>query len=147
VTKKYRRHYECPTEFALDVLGGKWKTVILAYLCERPMRYSELRLLLPKLSDKVLSDRLRDVAAAGLVDRRRSTTAHNVEFYALTKRGESLRTVLQGLYAWGNGHAQSFGVDVGSPLERLRENTKLRSGDGASKGRGMRVKAQHAQQR
>jgi DNA-binding HxlR family transcriptional regulator len=147
VTKKYRRHYECPTEFAMDVLGGKWKTVILAYLCERPMRYSELRLLLPKLSDKVLSDRLRELAAAALVDRRKSTTAHNVEIYALSKRGESLRIILKGLYAWGKAHAKSFGVDVGEPLERLRENTQLRSGDGTSKGRRTQMKARHSRQR
>jgi DNA-binding HxlR family transcriptional regulator len=122
--KKYRRNYGCPTEFAVDVLSGKWKTVILAYLHVRPMRYSELRTLLPTLSDKVLTDRLRDVVSAGLVVRRKSTTAARAELYALSERGESLGTVLSGLYAWGNRHAKTFGVHVGAPLQRLRENGK-----------------------
>jgi DNA-binding HxlR family transcriptional regulator len=118
VQKKYRRNYECPTEFAMDVLGGKWKTVILAFLKERPMRYSELRTLLPKLSDKVLTDRLRDVVGAGLVVRRKSPTAPGIDRYALTKRGESLRPVLSELYAWGTRHAKTFKVHVGAPMTR-----------------------------
>src|SRR5882762_11815271 len=77
----------------MDVLSGKWKTVILAYLHERPMRYSELRSLLPKLSDKVLTDRLRDVLNAGLVVRRKSTTTAGADLYVLSERGDSLRTI------------------------------------------------------
>jgi DNA-binding HxlR family transcriptional regulator len=133
VQKKYRRNYGCPTEFAVDVLSGKWKTVILAYLHVRPMRYSELRTLLPTLSDKVLTDRLRDVVSAGLVVRRKSTTAARAELYALSERGESLGTVLSGLYAWGNLHAKTFGVHVGAPLQRLRENAKVRATDRSSR--------------
>ena len=53
----------------------------------RPMRYSELRTLLPTLSDKVLTDRLRDVVSAGLVVRRKSTTAARAELYALSEQG------------------------------------------------------------
>ncbi len=119
--KKYQRNYGCPTEFAVDVLSGKWKTVILAYLHVRPMRYSELRKLLPKLSDKVLTDRLRDMVSAGLVVRRKATAAARAEFYALSERGESLGPVLSRLYAWGHFHAKTFGVHVGAPLRRLRE--------------------------
>jgi DNA-binding HxlR family transcriptional regulator len=101
----------------MEVLGGKWKTVILAYLKERPMRYSELRTLLPKLSDKVLTDRLRDLVHAGLVMQRRAARS---DFYLLSERGESLRAILSGLYAWGLLHAKTFGVRVAAPLERLR---------------------------
>ena len=125
--KKYQRNYGCPTEFAVDVLSGKWKTVILAYLHVRPMRYSELHTLLPKLSDKVLTDRLRDMVSAGLVVRRKSTTAARAELYALSERGESLDPVLSGLYAWGRSHAKTFGVYVGAPLQRLRESAKVRA--------------------
>jgi DNA-binding HxlR family transcriptional regulator len=99
----------------------------------RPMRYSELRALLPTLSDKVLTDRLRDVVSAGLVVRRKSTTAARAELYALSERGESLGTVLSGLYAWGTLHAKTFGVHVGAPLQRLRENAKVRATDRSSR--------------
>ena len=59
------KSFNCPTEFTLQVLGGKWKTVILCYLKVRPLRYAELRKLIPKLSDKMLSQRLRDLTDAG----------------------------------------------------------------------------------
>ncbi|TIT77644.1 MAG: helix-turn-helix transcriptional regulator, partial [Mesorhizobium sp.] len=49
------RLYGCPVEFALDALGGKWKTVILARIKEQPLRYSELRRMTPSLSDKMLT--------------------------------------------------------------------------------------------
>ena len=61
------KSFNCPTEFTLQVLGGKWKTVILCYLKVRPLRYAELRKLIPKLSDKMLSQRLRELTDAGLV--------------------------------------------------------------------------------
>jgi DNA-binding HxlR family transcriptional regulator len=60
MTKPLPKTFNCPTEFALTVLGGKWKTIILAYLSERPCHYSELRQLLSGLSDKVLTERLKD---------------------------------------------------------------------------------------
>jgi DNA-binding HxlR family transcriptional regulator len=134
VQKKYRRNYECPTEFAMDVLSGKWKTVILAYLHAQPMRYTELRALLPKLSDKVLSDRLRDLVNAGLVTRRPSATAAGAGQYALSERGGSLGTILSGLYAWGKLHAAVFGVHVGAPLERLQPTASDRRSKGSPRG-------------
>ncbi len=47
--------YGCGVEFALSLLGGKWKTVLLAHLKERPRRYGELRVLVPAISDKMLT--------------------------------------------------------------------------------------------
>lgn len=74
---------------------------------------------MPKLSDKVLADRLRDLVSAGLVVRRKSTTVAGADRYALSERGESLRPLLTGLYTWGSRHAKSFGVRVGAPITRL----------------------------
>lgn len=116
MSRPLARRYNCPTEFALSVLGGKWKTIILAYLSERPCHYAELRQLLPGLSDKVLSERLHDLVAAGLVARGQGTRRRP---YALTARGATLTPILKDLYAWGSRHARTFGVEVGNPLQRL----------------------------
>jgi len=59
--RKTKRKYGCPVEFSIDQLSGKWKTVILSRLKIRPMRYGELRHDIPQLSDKVLTERLRDL--------------------------------------------------------------------------------------
>jgi DNA-binding HxlR family transcriptional regulator len=99
------------------VLGGKWKTVILCYLKQRPCRYSELRRLMPKVSDKVLTERLRDLTGSGLITRRGGASDKAV--YVLTPRGRSLGALLTALYGWGIAQAPTFGVEVGQPLKML----------------------------
>lgn len=117
--KRLASYFHCPTEFTLAVLDGKWKTVILCYLKERPCRYTELRRLVPRLSDKMLAERLRDLTRAGLVVRRPVGLLNRMQTYALTDKGRSLETVLQHLYAWGVENANPFGVRVGEPLQEL----------------------------
>jgi|SRR5450631_3078102 len=119
MTRPLAATFNCPTEFALTVLGGKWKTIILAYLTERPCHYGELRQLLPGLSDKVLTERLKDLQSSGLVSRANKSSSKTRAPYVLTPRGVTLRPVLMDLYAWGNKHANSFGVNVGNPLKKL----------------------------
>jgi DNA-binding HxlR family transcriptional regulator len=92
-------------EFAVLVLGGKWKTVLLAHLKEAPRRYGDLRRLTPRLSDKVLTQRLEELQALGLVER-------SAGDYRLTPAGDSLRPVLQSLYDWGVAKSADFGVAV-----------------------------------
>ena len=118
--KKLAKVFNCPTEFTLAVLGGKWKTVILCYLKLRPFRYSELRVLHPNLSDKMLTERLQDLIDVGLVARRKSTGGKNIATYSLTERGRSLGSLLQELYGWGETQAAAFGVKVDFPLVRLK---------------------------
>lgn len=116
--KRLATYFHCPTEFTLAVLGGKWKTVILSYLKERPCRYAELRRLVPPLSDKMLSERLRDLTRSGLVARQ-APTRGGTHTYFLTEKGRCLSELLQHLYAWGVRNSDTFGVRVGAPLKEL----------------------------
>ena len=118
MTKPLPTDFNCPTEFALAVLGGKWKTIILAYLSERPCHYGELRQLLPGLSDKVLTERLKDLQQSGLVARSKVAVSKSRLPYTLTDRGATLTPILTDLYAWGSVRS-SFGVRVGNPLLKL----------------------------
>jgi DNA-binding HxlR family transcriptional regulator len=103
------RDYGCPVEFTVDALGGKWKTVILARLKQAPMRFGELRALIPTLSDKMLSERLRDIVALGLAE---THEEGGVSRYRLTPRGASLQPVLQALYDWGSVNAGPMGAHL-----------------------------------
>ncbi len=107
------KHFGCPTEFTLQLLGGKWKTVILCYLKEGALRYAELRALMPRLSDKVLTERLKELEASGLIERGVTPVGR----YRLTSRGEALRSVLTAIYQWGDRHAAAFGVKCDNPLK------------------------------
>lgn len=102
------RLYGCPVEFALDALGGKWKTVIIARIKQGPLRYSELRRLIPSLSDKMLTQRLADLVEIGFVALEMSPDGK--ARYALTGRGRDLAEALQALYDWGSEHGRAEGV-------------------------------------
>ena len=109
--KRLAKRYGCAVELSLEILGGKWKPVILARLKERPCRYSELRRLIPSLSTKMLTERLRDLEVQGLVERRGvSGRPHSV--YRLTSRAESLKPVLQALHDWGSKAAAELRVQI-----------------------------------
>jgi len=102
------RLYGCPVEFALDALGGKWKTVILARIKEAPMRYSDLRRLIPSLSDKMLTQRLADLIEVGFIATEKG--GDGKDRYVVTERGRQLASTLQALYDWGCENGPSFGV-------------------------------------
>ncbi len=102
----------CPVELALDILSGKWKSVLLAHLKDGSLRYSELRLRIPSLSDKILTERLRDLEQRGLVSRRKIAGPPSHWVYELTESGQSLRPVLEALYAWGETAAPTLGVKI-----------------------------------
>jgi len=108
--KRLPRHVGCPTELALEVLGGKWKTVILARLKEGPLRYGELRRQIPRLSDKMLTQCLQGLQERGLVGHDAATGDR--ARYALTALGHSLGPALQQLYDWGESQAGALGVTI-----------------------------------
>jgi len=109
--RKLRSDFGCPVEFAVELIGGKWKTVILSWLKEAPHRYSELRQRIPGLSDKVLTQRLKDLEGLGFV--KRSPAGRSGGYvYELTDLGKSLRPVLDALYAWGETVAARRGQRI-----------------------------------
>ena len=61
--------YNCPVEVTLDVIGGKWKTVILRYLSERTLRYSQLQQVMPNITQRILTLQLRELEEDGLIAR------------------------------------------------------------------------------
>jgi DNA-binding HxlR family transcriptional regulator len=110
--KRLPSTFGCPVELTLEVLAGKWKPVILAHLKQGRLRYGELRSRVPKLSDKVLTERLRDLEEQGLVRHRNVDGDRTYSVYELTDRGKSLGPVLDALYAWGETAAPDLGVKV-----------------------------------
>jgi DNA-binding HxlR family transcriptional regulator len=122
MAKGLPKSFECATAFTVAVLGGKWKTLILHHLTQRPCRFSELRRLTPALSDKVLTERLRELQSLGLIAHRPDSPDKNSGTYALAARGQSLCEVLDTLYHWGHDHAAEFRVELGEPLKLVDRN-------------------------
>jgi DNA-binding HxlR family transcriptional regulator len=112
MTQEFKRKFSCGVEFTLEIIGGKWKPVILAHLKEGALRYGELRARIPALSDKMLTQRLKDLEQAGLVRHRKSGGRGAPSRYELTARAQSLRPALQVLNDWGVRLADEVGARV-----------------------------------
>lgn len=106
------RTFGCGVELALEILGGKWKPVILAKLTGGALRYAELRARIPALSDKVLTQRLNDLSELGLVVRHKRGGRGAPSSYQLTERALSLAPALEALYAWGEQIAKEVGAVI-----------------------------------
>lgn len=103
-----KQTFNCPVELALEVLGGKWRVVILAHVKAGPLRYAELRRRIPRMSEKMLSQRLRELVSTGLLQQQRGA-------YCLTARGNRARAALGALHAWGSTLESELGVRIHPP--------------------------------
>jgi DNA-binding HxlR family transcriptional regulator len=102
-----KQTFTCPVELALHVLGGKWRAVILAHVKEGALRYSDLRRRIPRMSEKMLTQRLRELVKTGLLSQRAGN-------YRLTARGERARAALEALHTWGQSLVPELGVRIES---------------------------------
>jgi DNA-binding HxlR family transcriptional regulator len=95
---------ECPVSATLEVIGGKWKPLILWALKQGPHRFNELRRKVPGASQKVLTEQLRQLERSGIIERRvlPGTRAHTE--YRLSPYGVTLRPALTALAQWGARH-------------------------------------------
>ena len=102
-------HFNCGIGPAFHVIGGKWKAVILWELHAQARRFGELRRLVPGISEKMLIQQLRELAADGLVNRvEKNAVPPHVE-YSLTPLGKSLNKALGPLADWGAAYEEKRG--------------------------------------
>ena len=100
----------CPITDALDVLGGKWKIVVLARLGQHDtLRFSALQKLIPGVTQKMLTQQLRELEECGLVARRIYAEVPPRVEYRLTTHGATLRPLLEALKEWGKLHRLVLG--------------------------------------
>jgi DNA-binding HxlR family transcriptional regulator len=99
------RHSECPVTTAIAVIAGKWKPTILCEIRDGARRFSDLRRDIAGISEKVLSQHLRDLEADGIVARREfHEGAVLATEYAFTEYGRTLIPALNALAEWGLKH-------------------------------------------
>lgn len=94
---------QCPIEGLLDLIGGRWKPVILWWLVasDEPLRFKDLRIKIPRISQKILTQQLRELERDGFI--KRMTYPKRVE-YSLTPFGKKLWPVLRTLDSWARKH-------------------------------------------
>lgn len=91
----------CPVELLLNIIGGKWKGVILFHLLNKTLRFNELKRLLPNITQRMLTNQLRELEADGLVFRQVYAQVPPRVEYSLTAKGQSLGPIILAMEQWG----------------------------------------------
>jgi DNA-binding HxlR family transcriptional regulator len=100
---------DCPLTAALAAMGGRWKLIIIYWLAESPKHFLALRRLMPAISQKVLTEQLRELIADDIVQRERTGRAPAPVVYSLTDYGRSVLPIAESVRQWGRGHIERFG--------------------------------------
>jgi DNA-binding HxlR family transcriptional regulator len=122
------KDYNCPVEAAIDVIGGKWKALILWWLHQRTHRFAELRRKMPRITEKMLTQHLRELDADGIVHRQVYPTVPPKVEYSLTDYGLSLKRALRAICDGGRTHMERMGAEEASPdrASKARDGAKKR---------------------
>lgn len=94
----------CAVEAALSFIDGKWKGVVLYHLFEATLRFTEIRRRLPNITQRMLTNQLRELEADGLILRKIYPQVPPKVEYSLSTRGRSLEPVIMALKAWGDAN-------------------------------------------
>jgi DNA-binding HxlR family transcriptional regulator len=117
------KHYElntgCAVEACLEVIGGKWKGLILHHLMSQgTLRFSELQKLKPNLSPRILTAQLRELERDGVIVRKVYPVVPPKVEYSLSAAGESLRPLIQAMQDWGD----AFLIRTNAPVRERRSS-------------------------
>jgi len=99
---------DCPLTAAVAATGGKWKLIIIYWLAESPCHFAGLRRLIPGISQKVLTEQLRELVADDLVARERTGPVPAPVVYSLTEYGRTFLPIVEATRHWGQDHIERF---------------------------------------
>lgn len=102
----------CPVETTLELIGGKYKALILWHLSEKNLRFSELRRVISNATPKMLTQQLRELEAQALIHREVFPIIPPKVEYSLTELGKSLMPVLMAMRDWGTGYLRTKNIEA-----------------------------------
>ncbi|MDH6561327.1 winged helix-turn-helix transcriptional regulator [Bacillus sp. TBS-096] len=114
-----KKKYNISVEATLEVIGGKWKCVILCHLTHGKKRTSELKRLMPNITQKMLTQQLRELESDGVINRIVYEQVPPKVEYELSEYGQSLERILNALCDWGASHIERV---YGEPLSVLEDS-------------------------
>lgn len=104
---KQKQKEICPVATTLELIGGKYKALILWHLSKSTLRYSELQKLIPAATPKMLTQQLRELEADKIISRKVYPVVPPKVEYKLTKLGQSLMPLLITMFEWGTSYLKS----------------------------------------
>lgn len=97
-----KKVYNCPIEASIDLIGGKYKSIILWHLIDKTLRFNELQKAIPKATPKMLTQQLRELEADGIINRVVYPVVPPKTEYSLSEFGKTLLPILNAMCEWGN---------------------------------------------
>jgi DNA-binding HxlR family transcriptional regulator len=108
----------CPVEACTEAIGGKWKGELLFILFSGKKRYGELRKLVPGATQRILTLQLRELEEDGIVERKVYAVVPPKVEYSLSKRGETLKPIIDAMWHWGQKFLETM------PKDRLKPKSE-----------------------
>jgi DNA-binding HxlR family transcriptional regulator len=106
----------CPLTAALAAIGGKWKLIIIYWLAESPKHFAALRREMPGISQKVLTEQLRELVSDGIVQRQPKGAIPAPVEYSLTDYGRSVLPLVEYVRVWGRAHIERLTNETDAPM-------------------------------
>lgn len=100
----------CPVEKTARIVGGRWKAVVIDQLLQGSKRFSELKRGIPGITQRMLSQQLRDLQSTGIVERAVFPDTPPRVVYTITPLGKSLRPLLDAMCHWGKSHSAAMAL-------------------------------------
>jgi DNA-binding HxlR family transcriptional regulator len=119
----YTYQYGCPVEATADIIGGKWKAVILYYLFQGPKRFNELRRLLPEVTQRMLTLQLRELEQDSIVHREIYKEVPPKVEYSLTEFGTSLGPIIVQMLDWGEQYMEQIQEQKWQRINQMTKST------------------------
>jgi DNA-binding HxlR family transcriptional regulator len=107
----------CPLTAALAAIGGKWKLIIVYWLAESPKHFAALRRVMPGISQKVLTQQLRELMDDGLVQRQPTGAIPAPVEYSLTDYGLAVLPLVEAIRRWGKAHLERLASATDVPTD------------------------------
>lgn len=104
------QNYNCPVEASMNIVGGKYKAIIIYHLMDATLRFSELQREIPQATPKMLSQQLKELEADGIINRVLYPVVPPKTEYSLTELGKTLVPIVQSLCEWGENYFKLLGV-------------------------------------
>ena len=108
--KQRKEEYQCPLEVTMEIIGGKYKGVIIGHLIGKTLRYNELQKLVSHATPKMLIQQLKELEADGIIERKLYPVVPPKTEYSLTKRGETLIPAIIELNKWGMNYLREENI-------------------------------------
>lgn len=118
---KQCQSFQCPVEVTLQLIGGKYKSIILWHLIGKTLRFNELSKLITSATPKMLTQQLRELEKDGLINRIVYPVVPPKVEYSLTNFGESIIPVLEAMCSWGTNYLEENNPSVSICPTKLKQ--------------------------